>query len=46
MKGETADRLEAVAGVPLLVQGQFIGSLWVGRTGRKKVETPAPLYAR
>ncbi len=35
-------QMEAVAGVPLLVQGQFIGSLWVGRTRRKRGQPPLP----
>ncbi len=33
---------EAVAGVPLLVQDQFLGSLWVGRLAAKKQEAPLP----
>ena len=38
-------QMEAAAGVPLLVQGQFIGSLWVGRTRRQKGQPPVPLTA-
>jgi PAS domain S-box-containing protein len=38
-------QMEAAAGVPLLVQGQFIGSLWVGRTRRQKAHPPVPLTA-
>ena len=38
-------QMEAAAGVPLLVQGQFIGSLWVGRTRRQKGQPPLPLTA-
>ena len=36
-------KMDAAAGVPLLVQGQFIGSLWVGRTRRQKAQPPVPL---
>ncbi len=39
---EFSDRPEALAGVPLLVQGQFIGSLWIGRSGKKKGASPVP----
>jgi PAS domain S-box-containing protein len=42
LKPEFSDRPEALAGIPLLVQGQFIGSLWIGRTGKKKTNPPVP----
>ncbi|MGB8212421.1 MAG: PAS domain S-box protein [Anaerolineales bacterium] len=41
-KVEFSDGDEALAGVPLLVQGQFIGSLWIGRTGKSEAESPQP----
>ena len=43
-KMEFSSRPEALAGVPLLVQGQFIGSLWIGRTTKKKTAKPCSLY--
>ncbi len=42
---EFSDRPEALAGMPLLVQGQFIGSLWIGRTSKKKPQSPVPFSA-
>jgi len=39
---DSTSRPEAVAGIPLLVQGQFVGSLWVGRQQAKGEEMPVP----
>jgi PAS domain S-box-containing protein len=44
-KTEFSDQSEALAGFPLLVQGMFIGSLWIGRTGKKKAQAPVPFSA-
>ena len=44
-KAEFSDQPEALAGVPLLVQDQFIGSLWIGRAVKKKTQNPIPFSA-
>jgi PAS domain S-box-containing protein len=43
--GSELKQMEAAAGVPLLVQDQLIGSLWIGRTGNKKAPNLAPFSA-
>jgi PAS domain S-box-containing protein len=43
VQGKMLKQKEAAAGIPLLAQGQFIGSLWIGRTPKKKGEGPAPI---
>ncbi len=39
---DSTSQPEVVAGIPLLVEGQFVGSLWVGRQQAKGEEMPVP----